>query len=115
MQETFVGEKWHMQSARMCLSSYNRVLTIGADNTGLFLVPFILFRAWHPPLFVPWTEITVRKSTQLFFFKSVVLTLGRSEQIPLRIRPRLAAKIEAAGPGWPLRPQRGIELPPPIG
>ena len=115
MQETFAGEKWHMQSASMrYLSNYNNVLTVGADNAGLFIVPFILFRAWHPPLFVPWTEITVSNTTQLFFFKYVVLSLGRSEEIPFRIRPKLAAKIEAAaGSGWPLGYQRAMELQPP--
>jgi hypothetical protein len=117
MQGTFTGEKWNMQSARMRLSNYNGVLTVGADNTGLFIVTFILFRAWHPPLFVPWTEITVRNTTQLFFFKSVVLKLGREEQVPFTIRPKLAARIEAAaGPSWPLGQQRAMELqPPPIG
>ena len=118
MQGTFTGAKWEMQSARMRhLSNYNRALTIGADNTGLFIVPFILFRAWHPALFVPWTEISVRYTTQLFFFKFVELRLGRSEEIPFTIRPTLAAKVEAAaGPSWPLGFHRAMELqPPPIG
>jgi len=118
LQGTFLGQKWNMQSVRMrALSHYNNALTVGADNTGLFIVPFILFRAWHPALFVPWTEITVRKTTQLFFFKSVVLRLGRSEQIPFAIRPKLAARIEAAaGTGWPTGYRRAMELqPPPIG
>jgi hypothetical protein len=115
MQGTFVGEKWHMQSARMrAQTHYGNVLTVGANHEGLFIVPFILFRAWQPALFVPWTEITVSNTTQLFFFKSVVLSLGRSEQIPFRIRPTLAAKVEAAaGQGWPLKLQPGIALPPP--
>ena len=117
MQGTFTGEKWHMQSAHMrYLYNYNGVLTIGADNAGLFIVPFFLFRAWHPPLFVPWTELSVRYTTQ-FFFKFVELKLGREEQVPFTIRPKLAARIEAAaGPSWPLGYQRAMELhPPPIG
>ena len=117
-QGTFAGEKWNMQSAGMrYLSNYNNALTVGADSTGLFIVPFILFRAWHPPLFVPWTEISVTHTTQLFFFKLVELRLGRSEQIPFKIRPKLAAKVEAAaGQGWPLGYHCAMELqPPPIG
>ena len=48
-----------MQSAAMrWLTHYNNVLTVGADSEGLFLVPFFLFRVGHPPLFVPWAEIT---------------------------------------------------------
>jgi hypothetical protein len=117
-QGAFLGQKWPMQSARMrLLANYNNVLTIGADNAGLFIAPLFLFRAWHPPLFVPWVEITVRNKNELFFFKFVELRLGRSEEIPFTISARLAAKIEAAaGPGWPVGYLRATELqPPPIG
>jgi hypothetical protein len=115
MQRTFLGAKWNLQSAQMrWMSHYNNALTIGADHTGLFIVPLFLFRLWHPPLFIPWTETSVRPITRLFFFKFVELRLGRQEAIPFAVNLRLAARIEAAaGPGWPLRPQHGMELPPP--
>lgn len=115
LQGPFLGEKWRMQSASMrWLTNYNGVLTVGADTTGLFIVPFILFRAWHPALFVPWTEITATSKTQLYFFKVVELRLGRAEEIPFRIRATLAAKIEAAaGPSWPAGYERATEGPPP--
>jgi hypothetical protein len=117
-QSEFTGEKWHMQSARMrLLSNYNGALTVGAGTTGLFIVPMILFRAWHPPLFVPWNEISVSRTTQLFFFKFVTLRLGRQEEIPFRIRAALAAKIEAAaGASWPeYIGAMEYQHPPPIG
>lgn len=45
MQGAFLGQKWHMQSARMrWLANYNNVLTIGADNAGLFIVPLFVPR-----------------------------------------------------------------------
>jgi hypothetical protein len=69
IQGTFRGQTWSLQSARMRWSSYSSVLIIGSNKTGLFIVPFILFRAWHPPLFIPWTEITVSNQTQFFFLK----------------------------------------------
>jgi hypothetical protein len=118
VQGDFLGQKWTMQSARMrSLANYNNVLTIGADNAGLFIVPFFLFRAWHAPLFIPWVEITVQGKTRLYFFKFIELRLGRSEQISFTISVRLAARIEAAaGPGWPGGYHRAAELqPPPIG
>ena len=118
LQGPFLGQKWRMQSASMrWLANYNGALTVGADTTGLFMVPFILFRAWHPALFVPWTEITTTAKTQLYFFKMVELRLGRSEQIPFRIKATLAAKIEAAaGTAWPHGYARAAEQPPsPIG
>jgi hypothetical protein len=89
----FSGKKWHMQSAAMrWLSHYNNALTVGGNADGLFVVPFVLFRAWHPALFVPWVEITGQNKTQFSFFKLVELRLGSSEQIPFSIQPVLAAK-----------------------
>jgi hypothetical protein len=98
----FSGQKWHMQSAAMrWLSHYNNALTVGANADGLFLVPFVLFRAWHPPLYIPWDEITVQNKTR-FFFKVTELRLGSAEQIPFTIREGLTAKLQlAAGECWP--------------
>ena len=119
-QGVFMGQRWNMQSARMrWMARYNNALTVGADETGLFLVPFILFRLWHPALFVPWVEISALDGTELFFFKYVELRLGRSENVPFRIRPGLAEKLQAAaGKGWPTGYNQPWELqqpPPPIG
>lgn len=115
IQGDFLGQKWTMQSARMrTLANYNNVLTIGADNVGLFIVPFFLFRAWHAPLFIPWVEITARDTTRLYGFRFVELRLGRSEQIPFTINDRLAARIQAAaGPGWPGESAGAADSPPP--
>jgi hypothetical protein len=118
LQETFTGQKWKMQSARMrWFSQYNNVLTIGADTAGLFIMPFLLFRAWHPPLFLPWSEITGIRETKFLFVKFVEMRLGRVEEVPFRISASLAAKIQTiAGPEWPADYTRALtQLPPPIG
>ena len=111
----FSGQKWYMQSAAMrALSRYNNALTIGADSNGLFIVPFVLFRGWHPPLFIPWSETTAQNKTQLLFFKVIELRLGSYEQIPFAITPVLAAKLEsAAGENWPMNTRRFLISPPP--
>jgi hypothetical protein len=111
----FSGQKWHMQSAAMrWMSHYNNALTVGANVDGLFMVPFVLFRAWHPPLFVPWAEIIAQGKTQLIFFKVIELRLGSREQVPFSIRPSLAARLElAAGENWPMNKKRLVTAPPP--
>lgn len=115
LQGTFAGEKWTGQSAAMrWLTRYNNVLTIGADSAGLYLAPFVLFRAWHPALFVPWSEITDVRETRFLFSKIVEMRLGRVEEIPFRIRASLAAQIRAAaGSEWPAEYTRALTSPPP--
>ena len=96
MQGEFFGQKWRFESAQMRYrTNYGSCLTIGANGTGLFAKPLLVFRLWHPPLFVPWTEITVVPK-KVLLWNMVEYRLGREEQIPFRVRPRLAQKIQAA-------------------
>lgn len=101
LQGEFFGQKWSWQSAQMRYrANYNNCLNVGADQTGLFIQPMIFFRLAHPPLFVPWNEITW-STTQVLWLTMTELRLGRTEQVPFRIRASLAARIRAAtGPSW---------------
>lgn len=100
----FPGQVWRWKSARMRWgANYNNSLTIGADPTGLYLSMLFFFRIGHPPLFVPWPEISFRSRRTILFFKFVELSLGREEQIPFLIRAAFADQIQAAaGPSWPV-------------
>ena len=47
----FHGAKWGGQSGQMrWLTNYNRVLTLGTSQEGLYLASMFLFRFMHPPL-----------------------------------------------------------------
>ncbi|HET6841282.1 MAG TPA: hypothetical protein VFK06_06295 [Candidatus Angelobacter sp.] len=116
-QRSFPTQKWRMQSAEMrFLANYNNCLTIGANAAGLYLAPMFLFRLWHPPLFIPWSEITFERK-QFLFFRSVEFRLGMAEKIRFKVSGRLGAKLEAAaGPNWPTPYyQAPAAMPPPIG
>jgi len=104
LTSSFPGECWSWQSARMRWgANYGSCLTAGADATGLYLRVMIFFRAGHPPLLLPWHEISVRKRGKTVFFRYVELSLGREEQIAFRISGRLADRIQAAaGTNWPV-------------
>jgi hypothetical protein len=99
----FSGAKWGRQSGQMrWLANYNNVLTIGVSPQGLYLASMFLFRFMHPPLLVPWSEIKVRRSNG-WVFEYVTFTMGHELAIPLRIRKKLAAKLqESAKNCWPL-------------
>ncbi len=111
----FHGPKRILQSADMRFNShYNGCLTVGADSSGLFLVPLFIFRLGHPPLLVPWSEILSQRKKRFFGLMDVVeLQLGRSEEVPLTINMKLAAWIEAAvGTDWPTGYPKATPSPP---
>lgn len=99
----FTGAKWRGQSGQMrWLANYNNVLTLGASQEGLYLACMFLFRFMHPPLLIPWSEISVRKSKG-WFFEYVTFNMGRELAIPLRIRAKIADRLQnASGKGWPV-------------
>ncbi|HPJ71373.1 MAG TPA: hypothetical protein PK636_01670, partial [bacterium] len=53
----FEGKVYRFQSARMGPVNLNLALNLGADESGLYLVPVFFFRLFHPPLLIPWSEI----------------------------------------------------------
>jgi hypothetical protein len=75
---TFDGPEWPFQSGSLngLFGNYHNCLMIRANQEGLYLSVFPLFRFGHPPLFVPWHEITVTR-TQFLFFKRMRLALER--------------------------------------
>ncbi len=99
----FEGESWRYQSAYMrWLSRYRHCLTIGANRSGLFVSIFRIFRVAHPPLFIPWNQVS-RSSKQFLWSKSTELRLGQGDPIPFRIDQRLSDRLEkAAGESWPV-------------
>jgi hypothetical protein len=101
----FPNQSWRWKSARMRWgANYNNCLTIGADPAGLYLSPLFFFRIGHPPLFIPWAEISLRGRRKIMFIECVEFRLGREEQIPFTIRASLADQIRpAAGASWPVQ------------
>jgi hypothetical protein len=100
--DRFSGERVRFRSAAMRYAShYRNCLTMGVNPQGFFLSLSIPFLPGHPPLFIPWNEITVRR-TRLLWAKCAELRLGREPAIPFRISERLAKKLAGlAGEAWP--------------
>lgn len=97
----FRGERWSLQSARMRWGTgYNSVLTVGANQEGLYLAPLILFRFGHPPLFIPWYDISVKQTGSIFRYTE--LSFRQVPSVSLKIGRRLAERlVSAAGEAWP--------------
>jgi hypothetical protein len=71
---------------------YGSVIRMRAADDALYLSVLFPFRIGHPPLRIPWEEIQFGRTT-VFFFPYVILTLGREEQIPMRISERMARNL----------------------
>lgn len=98
---SFQGVRLSFQSGRMGVTSYGRCLTLGVSAEGLYLAVMFPFRVCHPPLLIPWNELSVAPPRRLLF-KFVRLGLGRECDIPLRLRPKVVDKLkQAAGEYWP--------------
>ncbi|NTX14055.1 hypothetical protein HUA76_24935 [Myxococcus sp. CA056] len=64
---------------------YKSCLAVGGDAQGLYLVPNLIFRLFHPPLRIPWSEIHDREVTSFFFVKRDTFRAGEhSTRIRLR-------------------------------
>jgi hypothetical protein len=117
-KQPFEGTKWRFQSGSMRFQSgYNNCLTIGANTIGLFVSVLFLFRPGHPPLLIPWNEITTSERTVLWI-KIVELRFRSVPNVPLRLRGSLMDKVrKTPGVGlWAeLAPASSVpDIPPPL-
>ncbi|MBM4305898.1 MAG: hypothetical protein FJ115_07405 [Deltaproteobacteria bacterium] len=98
----FIGQQWRFQSAQLrWYIGYNNCLTIGANESGLFLSVFFLLRIGHPSLFIPWGDVnvTMKKGT---WGKYAELRFRQAPAIPFRMSGKLSEKIAGvAGRMWP--------------
>jgi len=99
----FVGERWPFQSAavRWILMSYNNGLTFGADREGFYVSVMFLLRPFHPPLFIPWSDVKVQRG-KFCGSRFVRLRFEKQPFIPVVIGEKLANRMaEQAGGAWP--------------
>jgi hypothetical protein len=102
--ETYVvGTTWRWQSAKLRKGmNYNGCLTVTANAEGMRVSMWPLMRLGHPPLFFPWSDVSLSRQRDWFRSEYVRFTLAREPALPFVITGRLAKKIqEAIGPAWP--------------
>jgi hypothetical protein len=103
LRSAFIGERWRYQSGQMRWHvNYGNCLTVGCSPKGLYLATMPLFKFRHPPLLIPWEEISVTRR-RFLFLNWVRFELGQELRIPLSIRTKLGEKVRAAaGDRWPI-------------
>ena len=91
----FQGRKWHCQSITLRASvRYGSMMTVGGNSLGIYLCCFFPFRLGHPPLFIPWSEISWKRERKMWQ-KVVKLRIAKHPTIPIWITERLFNKIVA--------------------
>ena len=72
------GDHFRFASARFGrFTSYSNCLNVSVSPQGIGLRPFILFRAGHSALFLPWEDVLQLTRWQTLVFSSVQLTINR--------------------------------------
>jgi hypothetical protein len=90
----FDGTRRRFRSVSFGWSNYNGAVTVGTNSEGLYLAMFLLFRPGHPPLFVPWADVTAEVVKGWFWSRYLEL---RFAEVPgLRVRVPLALGREIA-------------------
>jgi hypothetical protein len=89
---TFHGKRWRRQDADVGSEQYWYGVTVGVNSDGVYLAMMWLGRAGHPPLFIPWSDIstTVQEgflsTSMVFHFRPVPsVSLWMSESLGQRI------------------------------
>jgi hypothetical protein len=76
-----VGTCYGLQSLRWgFFSHYNNCIDVTLGESGIHLLPMILFRAGHAPILIPWEAVESYENANLFFQKATRLHLRHSQR-----------------------------------
>lgn len=82
-------------------------LDVAADEQGLYLRVWPIYRPFHPPLLIPWEDLRSQRQGptnrwgRMLVARSVVLSARLAPEIPLVLSEQLAEKLSATtGAGW---------------
>ena len=100
--ESFDGERLFFRSAQVGQSSYRNCLTMGAGPRALHLSVFFLFRVGHPPLLIPWADISA-KDTHWLLGRGYELRFRLVPEVKMRLPSEIGDELQSeAGSRWPV-------------
>ena len=74
--DAFHGTRIGIISASINSASYNNSLVLRYNYDGIYLRPVLFFRSFHPPIFVPWSEIKYVRDKKIFLTRLKELVIG---------------------------------------
>ncbi|WP_429884729.1 hypothetical protein [Geoalkalibacter halelectricus] len=80
---------------------YGNTMTLGVSHQGLYLAPLFVLRPGHPPLLIPWEEISV-EDKKGFFGHTLEMRFSRVPGVTLTLGYATGKQLaEWAGEYWP--------------
>jgi hypothetical protein len=94
----FHGRRRYLQSGSVGGVSHGGTLILGADADGLYMSVLAPFRFGHQPLYIPWSDVTVRREKRVFS-RLGVLTFAKHPSATLHTYLRTAKRLAAWSQG----------------
>lgn len=103
LAEHYRGDDWEradfrFQSAKFGSVSISGALEIAADNAHLRFNPIWGFRVHHPPLRIPWGDVTAKLRPSLFGSR-LILSFAKEPNVTVFLSRKLGRKLEEASSG----------------
>ena len=89
----FSGKIHRFQSVNTRWGQYSYVMKLGLSESGLYLVPMLLFRPFHQPLLIPWHDIEAKETT-FFIFPSIRLTFHKAPNVRFSLYRGMKSRLE---------------------
>jgi hypothetical protein len=90
----FDGQKlWFKSVGMRRWTNYSNCITLGVNKYGFYISILPIFRIGHPPLFIPWTDISTEDGNRRLFFKIVIFKFAKQPDVPMVFSKRLAERI----------------------
>lgn len=97
-EEDFTGERIGLISAAINKVNYNNCLVLRADSFGFHLKPILLFRAFHPPIFIPWDQVKEVNHKKVLFTSMTELVIGSPKVASINLRPKTFFQLQTVNP-----------------
>jgi hypothetical protein len=114
LRTPYSGKRFAMETCCLGNANYKRGLTLGPNQVGLYIEVSFLYRWWHPPLFIPWSDIAhvpvapedKKKEVSVPFLKLqltrnpfIELQIAKNPGKPLKVSQKLAQSLADASGG----------------
>jgi len=80
-------------SAAINSANYNNAIVAYQNKKGLFLKTVLVFRLFHPQVFIPWEEIKEVRTKKILFFTVKELIVGQPFVATIKIKNGVFKKL----------------------